>query len=422
MDDPLLKVCETFDQIESSPGRLKKERLLKELRDDPTTTEIARELVSVACCWMRHFNLRSLPDPGRSVGQQPSLGWDEVIHLVRDLEEGYSQEYTRQGIADFFATYHPVVEKWLRRALLKDLSCGVSYTTANKVWPGCCRTFELMLAETCTNVDMIGSGEYPVAAEPKIDGVRCVAITKGDKTDFLGRSGNELYHLDHIGAMIREAGYRDCVLDGELYAGSFPETMQVVRRSVNKPNPKLWASLVFHVFDYLTLDEWEAKRCLRTYRDRQVNLDLLPTDGPLRVVPMTVVDTPEQLTSEVAMHLEQGFEGTMVKRWEGRYHFGRHKDWLKLKPTMTEDFPVVGSYEGRGRHRGRLGGLIIQLPDGQTNNVGGGFSDQQRTELWSVRDQLVGLVVEVAYKWHTPDNKLREPVLVRFREDKETNS
>jgi DNA ligase 1 len=423
-------VCAKFDKVKATLSRLEKEALLKDLKEDPTTDEVAKSLFSIGLSWDRQYGLRYLPPPDDEPTEEPS--WSGFLNRVSYLEKNGTAGYSRQELANYLAGFPNGTGKWLRQFLLKDLSLGVSWNTCNKIWPGLIKTFDCMLADTCTDITRL---EYPLVVESKMDGIRaCARVSRlTGKVMFLSRGNNELFHTEEIGQELKELCKdlsTDLVFDGELFAGSFQQTMAVVRRSVNTPDPELYAGLAYYVFDVLTISEWEHKNCQETFDYRRRSIEQLFGVGdffdgykPKKVflMPSKVVTNQQELEKAVSVHLDAGYEGSMLKKPKGRYSFGRSTDWLKLKPINTGDFEVVDKYEGEGKLKGMLGGLVIKLPNGKKNYVGGGFDEKTRKQLWKAED-IIGRVVEVEYKWETVDGRLREPVFVRLREDKVTST
>jgi len=124
----------------------------------------------------------------------------------------------------------------------------------------------------------------------------------------------------------------------------------------------------------------------------------------------------------------------MAKRADGPYRGGRWDDWLKLPLRHTGDFVVIGHTESYGAlYLGvwEPGGLVF------AGKAGSGFTPRIAE---SVKDQLVPtngpqfggevprereavwveprLVCEVRYKLWRPPHAPREPVFLRFRDDK----
>src|SRR5207244_5179911 len=75
-----------------------------------------------------------------------------------------------------------------------------------------------------------------------------------------------------------------------------------------------------------------------------------------------------------------GGEGLMLRQPGSRYEAGRSATLLKIKRFVDAEARVVAHLPGTGRHRGRLGALLVELPDGTTFSVGSGFTDAQREQ------------------------------------------
>src|SRR5206468_6702473 len=127
------------------------------------------------------------------------------------------------------------------------------------------------------------------------------------------------------------------------------------------------------------------------------------------------------------------------------YRGGRWAHWLKIRADRTDDFVVVGYSRPKGS-RGGFGALhLVGYEDGRlvyAGRVGAGLTAQQRKEVSAQLEGAVRdtppcecppallkdnenvwvepkLVAEVRFKEWTPDHVLRQPVFLRFRDDKE---
>ena len=70
----------------------------------------------------------------------------------------------------------------------------------------------------------------------------------------------------------------------------------------------------------------------------------------------------------------------MLRRPGSRYESGRSPTLLKVKTFHDAEARVLQHREGSGRHKGRMGALLVELPDGTTFSVGTGFSDAEREQ------------------------------------------
>jgi DNA ligase-1 len=120
--------------------------------------------------------------------------------------------------------------------------------------------------------------------------------------------------------------------------------------------------------------------------------------------------------------LGNGFEGIMIKDRDAVYQCKRSASWLKLKPVITVDLAIVAVEEGTGRNKGRMGAIVCEGIDDDRDirvNVGSGFKDSDRDNLWDDRDNLIGRIVEIQADVVTQNRdggySLRFPRFERFR-------
>jgi hypothetical protein len=91
---------------------------------------------------------------------------------------------------------------------------------------------------------------------------------------------------------------------------------------------------------------------------------------------------------------------------------------LRQKRTITVDLKAVRFSEGRGRLEGTLGAITGVTPEGVEVDVGGGFTDEQRDDVWTFRNHYLGRIFEVEAKKKFESGSLRHPNFVRWRDDK----
>lgn len=100
---------------------------------------------------------------------------------------------------------------------------------------------------------------------------------------------------------------------------------------------------------------------------------------------------------------------------------GNLKDWYKFKPRKTIDLIVQGFTVGTGKYSNQLGALQCYTTEGyEVANVSG-MTDTQRSYFSMHSDKVIGKVIEVEYQNVGANGRLRHPVFVRLRDDKEPN-
>jgi len=105
-----------------------------------------------------------------------------------------------------------------------------------------------------------------------------------------------------------------------------------------------------------------------------------------------------------------GAEGLVLHRSDALWAPGRSDALLKFKPMQDEDARVVGHLPGKGRNAGRMGALLLELPDGQRFALGTGFTDAQRES-----PPALGTVVTYRLRDHTPKGLPRFASFLRVR-------
>jgi len=118
------------------------------------------------------------------------------------------------------------------------------------------------------------------------------------------------------------------------------------------------------------------------------------------------------LESELERITALGGEGLMLREPGSRYEVGRSSTLLKVKRFQDAEALVVGHEPGAGRHRGRLGALLVKLPDGTEFAVGTGFTDQERDS-----PPPIGTTTTFRFQELTDHGAPRFPSFVRVRSD-----
>jgi len=93
----------------------------------------------------------------------------------------------------------------------------------------------------------------------------------------------------------------------------------------------------------------------------------------------------------------EGGEGLVLHRANALWSPGRSDALFKLKPMPDDEARVLAHLPGKGKHAGRMGALLLALPDGQQFALGTGFSDAQRAD-----PPPVGAIVTYRYRDRTP--------------------
>jgi DNA ligase-1 len=118
------------------------------------------------------------------------------------------------------------------------------------------------------------------------------------------------------------------------------------------------------------------------------------------------------LREELARVESLGGEGLMLRQPDSRYVVGRSSSLLKVKTFHDAEAVVVGHQAGAGKHKGRVGALLVRLPNGIEFGVGTGLSDHERDN-----PPAVGALITFRYQELSDAGVPRFPSYVRLRTD-----
>lgn len=229
----------------------------------------------------------------------------------------------------------------------------------------------------------------------KLDGIRAY----WDGTAFVSRLGNTFLAPPwFVEALPAER------LDGELWVGRkmFKQATSIVRSGAQGAG---WRTVSFVVFD--------APDAEGGFEDRIAHATRLVSplgSAHARVLEQVRCDGLAHLRVELARVEALGGEGLMLRRPGSGYEVGRSTSLLKVKTFHDTEARVVGHAPGTGKHAGRLGALVCELPGGARFNVGTGLSDAERED-----PPAIGTVITFRYQELSEDGVPRFPSYVGVR-------
>ena len=397
--------------LESHPSRLNKEAIIEAIAKEGNKEFF--DGCRLALDSMITFGLKQIPEKKDEDG--PGLNWHDFNVVVERLRNRNLTGNAARDAVD--ALIKQATEKewngWYRRILIKDLRCGVSEKTVNKVVEKkyadyAIPVFGCQLAHDSANHETKVSGKKYI--EVKLDGVRVITIVRSDgRVDMFSRNGKELNNFPHIAEQISNvikqqdtSKSMDVVLDGEIMSSSFQDLMKQVHRKDNVEA----GDAVLHLFDVLPLADFEKGIYNKDQKTRSemvkfwvaTNKDMLPNVVALEneLVDLDTIGGQARFKMINTQAVAGGYEGIMIKDPNAVYECKRSVAWLKLKPFIEVSLTVVTTEEGTGKNIGKMGALVCEgVDDGKAIrvNVGSGFTDLQRDEFWSCR--VDGQIVEV---------------------------
>jgi bifunctional non-homologous end joining protein LigD len=290
--------------------------------------------------------------------------------------------------------------------------------------------------------------------EPKYDGVRVLAFASGSSVRLITRNGKDKSHqFPEVTAGVRALARqrkRPFVLDGEIVAiaaGDAPARFQALQSRMHLQGKTdiagQAASTPSALIAFDLLVDGDAVLIDQPWTVRRERLARFIGARPPKGVRLGE-SAPGDGEKLLARARRDDWEGIIAKRVDSTYQPGtRSRDWLKLKVEFRQEF-VVGGYTEPRNTREHLGAMLLGYFDGDAlvyvGHTGGGFT---RESLAAMAKRLKRLerksspfstpvrtnekahwvrpevVVEVKFNEWTADGRLRQPIFVGVRDDKD---
>ncbi len=283
--------------------------------------------------------------------------------------------------------------------------------------------------------------------EPKYDGIRAIAEVGPGGVHLWSRLGNEKTHQfpEIVDALRRWArGRREpLVLDGEIVAldpKGEPTGFQQLQGRIHLTEGG-GGGVAYVLFDVLKIGKRDLRD--RPLTERRVELERLfakRSSSMLRVSTQVRGDG-RAMYKEALAH---GWEGLIAKHAASLYKSGkRTPDWRKLKILHEQEF-VIGGWTEPRHTRTHFGALLLGVYDGErlvyAGHTGTGFNEKELARVARLLKPLETaecpftprpktnqrphwtkpqLVAQIKFTEWTADGKLRHPVYLGLRDDKQ---
>jgi len=424
-----------FEQLAKTSSRLEKEAILTANKDN----DVLKQACFLALDPFTNFYIRKIPKYKTDIGPYHNLqhALDRLLALSTRQKTGNAAiEYLTEILQSLDHDDAKVIE----RVIEKDLRCGVSEATINKIWPNLVPTYPCMLASGYED-KLVSKITWPANVQLKLDGMRFNAIVKNGSVEFRSRNGKLLNLLGQLEQeFLAIAGNDEVVFDGELNIMD-NDTMQFMSRQVGngilskaqKGTLTLGDAALIHatVWDWIPYEDFLKGECSMPYRMRLNSLFSSMDDaafdkdefrvGKVHKVWNKDVQNIEEAQSMFEELLSEGQEGIILKDLNSKWEDKRSKHQIKFKGELECDLMCVDWVEGTGKNAGRLGALVLESACGKIKvNVGTGFTDHHRNTIG--RD-VIGKVVAIKYNGKIVDQRtgvwsLFLPVFIEVRNDK----
>jgi len=438
-------VSEILTDLESDNSRLFKENVLTVNKDN----EQLKRVLKAALDPYTQYYQRKIPKYSRKE-DQPTKSLDWALDGLKTLT---SREYTGNAAIEQLQKILSVLTEEnaevIKRVVTKDLKCGVSIATVNKIFgKKFIETYPCMLA-SAFNQKAFESIKYPALVQTKMDGMRAnIIIDSEGIVDVRSRNGKQISLDSHFDEFVKNIFYKSptlenldtfhgAVLDGELLVLDENDLYILDRKTgngiLNKAvkgtiTPEETKRVRFACWDLIPLEDFKAGISPIPYFDRvavlKERMEQVYNAQENHLISILQTETVgsyaecEEIFNEA---LAEGEEGVIVKNGDSPWEDKRSKYQVKMKAELEADLLVEGVVEGTGKYEGLVGSLVCTTKDGNLKvNVGSGLSDEQRKKD---PDEYIGKIISVKYNEKIKDKNsdywsLFLPIFQELRLDK----
>ena len=425
-------VAKIFSEIQNTNSKLEKQRIICENKDNKLFTDTLVFLLSpYILTGISTKKIKKKVEPAWEVIQS----WEDMMSYFKFHNTG--TDYDIATVQNFIQSRREDLRDFYTGLITKSLKIGCDAKIINSVIPNLIPTFDIMLANKYFDKPERVKGDFTITE--KLDGFRLATVIHDDEIKFYSRQGQLIEGLveieEDMKSFCKANLIHDGFFDGELVAVnceeiSSEENYKIVTKTARTKGIK--RGLKYQIFDTLSYDEFVNQSCSLEYRQRREMLNYFNTFQTRDLKHINILPVLYNgYDKEVIMYFldiarERNKEGIMINLNNGMYEFKRSNTLLKVKVMQDADLKIVDVYEGTGKNKGKLGGIIIEFI--HENNTyqcecGSGFDDNERVRYWNNPSEIIGKIATIQYfEVSKNDNGgygLRFPVWThRIRDDK----
>lgn len=431
----LFKVKEICDKLMADSSRTGKEKILEENKDN--------ELFKKVLKYTYDTNLKFKISKKTIKAKEGQCKWNTLFDMLDELAESNINNDLRNNVYAFLYNLDEELRSLVINIMSKDLKCGISIKTINKVYPNLIFDFQVMKAsaydEKNKKVFDKKAKQQGYMLMIKENGERGIVIKENGKVSIVSRQNKAFEGLVDL-----ESSFKDLpdnfVYEGELLAfepngnawqtseDQFKLTNQILHTKGDKHG------IYISLFDAIPLDNFKEGVYDKRAIDRKAFVcklieeynkshddNLIQFCQPLQAG--NDIHWIDKVLNNIEKYGNNQFrvgskEGLMVQLNDSIYEAKRVKTSLKVKKWHTMDLKVIGLKESVEKPN-TLGSLVVDFK-GEEQGVSG-FTDELKELWWNNPDEIIGRVIEVKYKAITKDKESKESLqfcqFIRVREE-----
>lgn len=435
-------VYEIITEVENAKGSNAKLAIIVENKDNVDL----KEFFKLALDPKITFNIKKIP--AYSSSYEKILFWSAMQHLTRLSSREITGNAAKIFLTNILEDAGPENAKMIERIIKKDVKCGLSFGSIDKVWPGLILQFPVMKCER-HNDKNLENIHYPAFAQKKADGMRTeifVAKTEPIEHHLIGRievgdvlfktaAGNTFSVCPHLKKQCLNFVEENMVLDGEAL---IMENGQLLPRKkangiLNKciqgtATMKDMSKVVLELWDIIEVEDFFKGDSGHTYSERWEYLCDLHRDAistkhditKISLIETVIVNSRDEAELFSINQIKNGFEGAVLKNFDTIWENGRSKDQVKFKGAFDADLEII-DFKPHSKKSDLIGSLICKSADGKlVVNVGTGLKKEDIQKPFSFYQGKIAEIQfnEIIEAVGSETKSMFLPVFIRVRTDK----
>jgi DNA ligase-1 len=343
-----------------------------------------------------------------------------LVQALDELPKFFNRELTghaaRDHVAKILGSLTEEDAYVFKRVLGRDMKCGVSVSSVNKIWKNMIATYAYM---RCCLPSGSNIKKFPwkkgIYIQTKMDGMFSNNIAKPGSTDILSRAGSP-FPAEFAPALRSElanlqtalGGDEGINVHGELLVWDYAEKKYLSRKTGNGmlnsclqdgdfDSQKYDVHVV--VWDYVPLTNWLNKTDYNVaYSERFTKLlDKIKEIGAVKIIPVNthIVYSKAEAMEIYRILRKAGEEGAVLKNPDMIWENSTSKDQVKMKVVFEVELEITHLNPGNGKNEELFGSIGGKSSDGELVVSASGITDDDRKYIYDIRDRLPGMIMTV---------------------------
>lgn len=396
-----MSLYDIVKSLQSAQGSIEKQAILDANKDNPLFKSFMKATYDVGLS----YYMKKIPAvPAAGMGDMDQELLDHIVKVIAGRELTGSAAIAMMKATKAVLT--PEGQELLTLLIDRSIGASVGDTMVLKTWPGLyfippymrCASMseaarEAFAEEESFYVQTKRDGSFAYA-QRSFEGCRVVTRQGGTYPQwFADRMTSGIpYGMVLVGEMEVYTYAPDNAAN--LVLMSRKDGNGVLNSVLKGADESEFAGYVFKyvAWDTLTAIEFADRKSDRPLDERwnelEFTVNMSHSTGHMGQVELSDNVEVKSVAEAKAIHLARvaaGCEGTVWKRKKGLWKntSSGTMDVVKVKVVAEAEFVVTDYYEGKGKAKGMLGGFTIMTRCGKMKcNMGSGFSQKQRQEIW----------------------------------------